>query len=243
MRCPQALDTGAYVLGALASAERDAYERHLATCPECRQEVARLAVLPGLLARLEGSVAETIARDGHAAEALPRAPETLLPQTLRALETRRNAQRRRRRWQAVGGVLLAGCLAVGVGVAVEVAETDRRASPTPTASSQPGPQLAAMRPLIPGVPVGATVGLTPLGGGTRVYMHCWYRAAKPSTEKWELRLVVVAKQGGAVEEVTRWTASDGDDVVMQEFARMPKDTIGRVEVRFNTTPALVYEPS
>jgi hypothetical protein len=30
---------------------------------------------------------------------------------------------------------------------------------------------------------------------------------------------------------------------MREFARMPKDNIGRVEVRFNTTPALVYEPS
>jgi hypothetical protein len=242
MRCAQALDTGAYVLGALAPGEREDYERHLAGCPECRHEVAQLAVLPGLLARLEPTLAEAIARDGRAAEALPKAPETLLPQTLLALKARRNAQRRRRRWQAVSGLVVASCLAVAAGVVVEQVHDTSNRYPRVTASAQTSPAMVAMRALLPDVPVDATVAITPLHGGTQVYMHCWYHAAKPTTDKWTLRLVVVPEQGPGEEEVTRWTASDGDDVVMKEFARMPPSDIGKVEVRFDNTPVLVYEP-
>ena len=53
MRCEHEHDDGAYVLGALSPAERAAYERHLATCSFCREAVADIAVLPGLLARLD----------------------------------------------------------------------------------------------------------------------------------------------------------------------------------------------
>src|SRR4051812_49888380 len=35
-------DVGAYLLGALEEAEREAFERHLAGCAECRDEVERL---------------------------------------------------------------------------------------------------------------------------------------------------------------------------------------------------------
>ena len=52
-RCEFAYDDGAYVLGALAPAERAAYERHLAGCASCREAVAEIAVLPGLLGRLD----------------------------------------------------------------------------------------------------------------------------------------------------------------------------------------------
>jgi hypothetical protein len=243
MRCAQALDTGAYVLGALAPAERAAYERHLANCPECRQEVARLAVLPGLLGRLETPVAEAIARDGRTAEVLPKAPEVLLPRTLEALDKRRNAQRRRRRWQVFAGVLVAGCLAVGVGASMEWLDDKAGVvQPGASASVQSGPTLATMKALIPDVPVGAAVALTPMNDGTQVYMHCWYHAVKPTTEKWTLRLMVVGKDGKE-EEVTRWTASDGDDVVMREFAKTPVNGIDRLEVRFDTIPALVYSPA
>ena len=53
MRCEHEHDDGAYVLGALSPAERAAYERHLATCSFCREAVADIAVLPGLLGRLD----------------------------------------------------------------------------------------------------------------------------------------------------------------------------------------------
>ena len=39
----------AYVLGALSSADRREFEDHLATCPPCRDALAELAGMPGLL--------------------------------------------------------------------------------------------------------------------------------------------------------------------------------------------------
>src|ERR1700738_1996068 len=49
MTCEFTFDDGAYVLGALSPAERAAFERHLPGCASCRESVADLAVLPGLL--------------------------------------------------------------------------------------------------------------------------------------------------------------------------------------------------
>ena len=57
--CPHAHDDAAYVLGALSSAERAAYQEHLATCAECTQAVRRLSGLPGLLSRVSLDVLET----------------------------------------------------------------------------------------------------------------------------------------------------------------------------------------
>ncbi|MGH3712979.1 MAG: anti-sigma factor family protein, partial [Micromonosporaceae bacterium] len=91
MSCERAHDDAAYVLGALSPAERDAYEQHLRTCPECRREVTALAGLPGLLRRLPAAEAE----------ALLVAPEseTSLGSLLAAGARRRTAQRRRERWR------------------------------------------------------------------------------------------------------------------------------------------------
>ena len=44
--CPQLVDSGVYVLGALAPGAALAFERHMATCAECQAEVNDLAVLP-----------------------------------------------------------------------------------------------------------------------------------------------------------------------------------------------------
>jgi hypothetical protein len=49
-------DVGAYLLGALNELERHAFERHLAGCPECQEEVERLRpaaeALPGSVVQL-----------------------------------------------------------------------------------------------------------------------------------------------------------------------------------------------
>ena len=42
---------GIYVLGAISPADRALVVRHLATCPDCRDELVGLAALPGLLLR------------------------------------------------------------------------------------------------------------------------------------------------------------------------------------------------
>jgi Putative zinc-finger len=87
MKCTQTLEVGAYVLGALVPAERDAFEKHLGECAICREEVADLAVLPGLLGRIDYETARSIAQEGEDSAALfpvgwagPTAvPETIVP--------------------------------------------------------------------------------------------------------------------------------------------------------------------
>jgi hypothetical protein len=48
---------GVYLLGAVGPGERAQIEAHLATCPRCREELAGLAGLPGLLRRVPPDVA------------------------------------------------------------------------------------------------------------------------------------------------------------------------------------------
>jgi hypothetical protein len=47
-------ELAAYALGGLDPAEAAAVEEHLASCPACAAELARLEPLPGLIARAEG---------------------------------------------------------------------------------------------------------------------------------------------------------------------------------------------
>ena len=68
-------DIGAYLLGALNDFERQAFERHLARCDECQQELARLRpaadALPGSVqqfeppARLKASLMEVVEREAR----------------------------------------------------------------------------------------------------------------------------------------------------------------------------------
>jgi len=69
-------DVGAYLLGALNDLERQAFERHLARCDECQEEIARLRpaadALPGSVqqfeppARLKASLMEVVEREARA---------------------------------------------------------------------------------------------------------------------------------------------------------------------------------
>jgi hypothetical protein len=60
MTCPRTVALGAYVLGALEREERARLEAHLETCAICREELDRLAPLPGLLSRLTLEEAEVL---------------------------------------------------------------------------------------------------------------------------------------------------------------------------------------
>ncbi len=104
------LSLGAYVLGALDSAERGRVETHLAGCADCRDELASMAALPGLLGRV--SLAEVAAE-----------PELAGPSLLNrvlaaaALERRRET---RTRWlvaAAAGVVVVASATVAGVALA------------------------------------------------------------------------------------------------------------------------------
>jgi hypothetical protein len=74
-------DIGAYLLGALNDLERRAFERHVASCPECQQELERLQpaaeALPGSVEqfepppRLKASLMDVVEREAKVSE-LPR---------------------------------------------------------------------------------------------------------------------------------------------------------------------------
>lgn len=85
-------ELGVYVLGAISPADRLRVGRHLETCKRCRAEVAGLADLPGLLARLSP---RTIARLAAASNAEPHDPVTAAVH-IEALARQMTRQRRRR---------------------------------------------------------------------------------------------------------------------------------------------------
>jgi hypothetical protein len=115
MDCAEArVALGVYVLGAIEPAERALVDAHLATCRDCRDELAGLAGLPALLARVSAGEATALGaagpRPGDAAGAAEPPPELLA--TVLDLT---GARRRRRRWRQAGtGVAAALVIAAGV---------------------------------------------------------------------------------------------------------------------------------
>jgi len=137
---------GAYALGALDASERAEVDDHLAACVTCRDELARLAVLPGMLGRL--SVEE--------------AAEELVPPridlTARIVETEAKA-RQKQRW-----VLRAWQAAAVLAVAAAVLLALPLGSPGERLTVQPVPATAVTGTAVTqGRAWGTAVELRPLG--------------------------------------------------------------------------------
>jgi hypothetical protein len=223
MTCEFTFDDGAYVLGALSPAERAAFERHLPGCASCRESVADLAVLPGLLGRLDAATV---------VPAVP-APPSLLRRTLAAAAAQRRAQRRRRVAYAFASVVAAVALAVGVGVRVHAIDTSG-ARTTPLAQMRPAAAAA--------VPVSAEVGLAATVGGTRIDMTCRYAAGYEG--KWVVQLVVYPRSGGAGEQIGSWTATAGQELSLSAITHLDPQDIQRLELqRADKTPLLTWAPA
>ena len=117
MDCDQArISLGVYVLGAIEPAERTQVDSHLGTCQECRDELAGLAGLPALLARVSKEEAIALAdTDGTPYD--PYATVTAEPprELLATVLDLTAARRKRRRWREAGlAVAAAAVIAVGV---------------------------------------------------------------------------------------------------------------------------------
>ncbi len=115
MDCQEArVSLGVYVLGAIDPAERALVDAHLATCRDCRDELAGLAGLPALLARVSTEEAIALAMtDGPAVplDEITEPPRELLATVLDLTA----ARRRRRRWREAG-LGLAAALVIAAGV-------------------------------------------------------------------------------------------------------------------------------
>jgi Putative zinc-finger len=103
---------GVYVLGAIDPAERGLVDAHLATCRDCRDELAGLAGLPALLARVNPDEISRIRADDtvrpFASDENP--PEELLGTVLGLAE----ARRRRNRWRYLSAAAAVVVIAAGL---------------------------------------------------------------------------------------------------------------------------------
>ncbi|MFC6018672.1 anti-sigma factor family protein [Plantactinospora solaniradicis] len=228
MRCEYAHDDGAYVLGALSPAERTAYERHLAGCPACREAVAEIAVLPGLLGRLDPAGLEWISA--------PPPEESRVPKLLDAALADRRRERRVGRIRVAAMAMAAACLAVVVGLG---------ASLLPLGDTDGGSgvevRMAAMHPVRGAVPVSAEIGFDGTKAGTQVTMKCLYKKTADYTKAYTFRLIAYGPDG-ATEQVGSWVAAPGDDVTFTGVTRFTRSELLRLElVRYDNTPLLAYD--
>jgi hypothetical protein len=261
MRCAQTLDVGVYVLGALAPAERDAFERHLGDCAICRDEVAELAVLPGLLGRLDLATAETIARDGEAAPAIrdgrAAAPAEMSdrwvteppveqddvadpapdperwagPTVVSLLDGARHRRKAQQRRRRYV-TIAAGLVAACLALVVGLSTT--------VFLRDNGPSMTPMTAAVAGaqLPVSAELAFQPIAGGTRVIMHCAYKNPDQPGTKWKFTLVAVSA-AGAEQELGNWSAGDGDDFRMEATTSLQPNEIKRTEIRRENGPAVL----
>lgn len=106
---------GVYVLGAIDPTERALVDAHLLTCQDCRDELAGLAGLPALLARVNPDEVSRICADdtvraGTHAGADDQPPEELIGTVLDLAA----ARRRRTRWRFVAAAAAVAAVAGGL---------------------------------------------------------------------------------------------------------------------------------
>jgi hypothetical protein len=105
------LSLGVYVLGAIDPAERALVDAHLLTCRECRDELAGLAGLPALLARVNPDEISRIRADDAVRTVTDDGPPTELIGTVLDLA---EARRRRTRWRFVAAAAAVVAIAGGL---------------------------------------------------------------------------------------------------------------------------------
>ncbi|GIH10742.1 anti-sigma factor [Rhizocola hellebori] len=230
MSCEFVQNDGAYVLGALAPAERADYEQHLATCVCCREAVASIAVLPGLLRRLTPLQTQ---------EPLPSTIDRL-PKLVHSLGIIRAKQRHRQRWQVFGSAMVAAGLVLAVALGV-MSLRPSDTTPPFTMPSPTGPVMIPMTQVVVDTAVTAEVGLTETRGGVVVVMHCAYPLSSGHTKPYTFRLFALGTDGVA-EQLGSWMAGPGDDVIMSGMSRYDLADLVRLELRGRDgTTVLAYD--
>ncbi|HEU5111634.1 MAG TPA: hypothetical protein VFT95_24100, partial [Micromonosporaceae bacterium] len=212
-------------------------------CPACREAVAEIAVLPGLLGRLDSSMAlqllggEPLVEDdgmGRAPVSPARGPdgEARVVSLVEAAARWRKRERRGQRMRYAGSALAAACLALVVALGVGVLRDPQ----SPAGPSGPaGPRLEAMQPESgPGERIIALVGLEERQWGTEITMDCSYKLPTAETpdpsRKWLVRLVAIGPDD-VEDPVGSWLARPGDQVRFNGATRFTQDELVRLELQ------------
>jgi len=200
----------AYVLGALPASERVEFEAHLAECQDCRETVAGLAGIPGLLSRVSPD---------DLADPAP-VPDTLVPRLLRAV--RRSALRRR---VVVGTLSAAAVLLAIAGTALVV---DR-------SSDGGGASLTAMTAVVDS-PVTASASLVTRPWGTEITMECQYADSSEWSRPYDL---VAVNDQGEERTIATWVVGPSHEATVSGSVPWPREHIDRVEIRLTSGKPLL----
>jgi hypothetical protein len=186
---------GVYVLGAIDPAERALVDAHLLTCQDCRDELAGLAGLPALLARVnQDEISRITSEDTVRAVTDDRPPGELIGTVLDLAA----ARRRRTRWRfaaaaaavvAVAGGLFGGLSSITTTrtVAIPVSPGDTHWETVEATSAVTGASASvayshelwgdAFEVLVDHIPVGTTCQLWVVHpSGTRTQVAAWTTA-------------------------------------------------------------------
>ncbi|MEZ0447493.1 anti-sigma factor family protein [Cellulomonas sp. ICMP 17802] len=207
----------AYVLGALDSEDRRAFEEHLRTCASCRASVAELAGMPGLLRMVSPQDAAAL---GSAVEA-----QAEVVQLASVAHAARRARRRRNGWLAAAAAAL---LVIG-GAAGSLVD---RPAGTPEASPSSTAQVTALElEPVGAVAVSADLTLQKKGWGTRIDWECRYPADAWADGTGPTYELVLVDDTGTSTVVATWLARNAGAHGLGASSSIDTDTIRRVEIR------------
>jgi Putative zinc-finger len=208
MDCPVTMSLSAYVLGGADARERLLLADHVPGCPACREELAGLAAIPGLLARLPPAMipGDVPPPSPAAVSAAPGRLTRLVPS---------------RAWRATA--LTAVALAVGLGAGFSLAVP--AASPPAT----PGAGVAAGHGVTfsgdnPATHVRATAVLTATSWGTRIELRL---SGAPRNQQCSL---IVVTRAGVREQAGIWSAWRGGPIKVPASASWHLYDISRLTI-------------
>ncbi|MBV8967274.1 MAG: hypothetical protein JO191_13990 [Mycobacteriaceae bacterium] len=214
----------AYVLGALSSEERLAYEDYLAADPARAASLNELAGLPGILNALSPVEALALLDAPSDDDRGAAGPPDLMPSLARAAQRRQ--QRTRRTVMALVAATAAAFLAIGGIVSSTVFK-----APAPS-SSTAAPRLEAMRPTDVGG-LTAQLAVTQKPWGTRFDWQCQYTNAwSKGVASYDL---VVTTDDGRQTTVASWgpggTAQLEEATGLAAATTIPTSRIQTVDIR------------
>lgn len=222
----------AYVLGALSSDDRRAFERHIAGCPACTAAVADLAGIPGILTKIDADTAVALASavDGE------HLPVPAYP-TIQKLAESEISRRRRLRRGLIAGMAAAAALVfiVGIFAGNTIHPADNLAG-GPTTNAPSG-TVVAMSQIQPNV-MTAELRMTSKSWGTRFDWSCNYGSAWAPSSVPKAYDLVITDTSGAQFTIATWSAIGAGAKGLTASSGIPIADIRTVEIREagKTTP-------
>lgn len=201
---------GAYVLGALSTDDRRAFEEHLATCPRCTASVGELAGVPGLLSLVDRDEAVALL------EAEPQADAGIVTKLA-------DAEWRLRRRNRLVTVL-------GIAAAAAVVALMAIVGPRLVPAAEESPK--AMEQVADGV-MTAELSVHEEGWGTRFDWSCDYASAVSDYGVPQTYVLVAIDERGVEHVVASWQATSAERAGgLTASSSVPYDAIRAVEIRY-----------